>query len=405
MPVTEEKTIQLTLFDYFRDVETFTIKEAEYCVQQFKVVKSPSVRARIYEGIDKGIFKRVSKGVYTVDNDGVSCMLINGNGRDLSNIEDNSIDAIITDHPYLDKKSLKGGNRNFAKYDCFQYNEKDFEEKARVLKPGCFLVEFLPEENANNYKYLFEIKEMAEAKGLQYYAKVSWKKGDFVANTGRKSKNTEDIVFFTKGSARKLRIDAKKEKEYWEKHTIVEYHNSDLRHLNDVSYECNADIKFSVLKSDKEHIEKFLHDIFLDWISSDFKIGGNLFNPEELNNISYIQYTEQIFKDKQIEFVDMDNWGAHIYMSGASEMLPAQFDYDRVPNAQRIHQAEKPVDLLEKIICLVTKENELVLDQFAGSGSLGEAALNKKRNCILIEKDAKNVQRIKGRIKKKGKSL
>ena len=386
MPVTEKNSIQLTLFDYFLDADTFTLKEAEECVKQYKDVKTPSVRARIYEGIDKGIFRRVSKGVYTVENNGVTCMLLNGNGRDLSNIEDNSIDAIITDHPYLDKKSLSGGNRNFASYDCFQYEEKDFSEKARVLKDGCFLVEFLPEENANNYKYLYAIKEMAESNGLQYYAKVSWKKGDFVANTGRKAKNTEEILFFTKGNARKLRIDAKKEKEYWEKHTIVEFHDN------------NADIKIAVLKSDKEMVENLLDDIFIDWskhCSYSYKPGAD--------DLSFVGYTESFLKDRKIEFVNMDNWDAHIYMSGTSKMLPTQFDCDRVPNINRIHQAEKPLDLLEQIVCLVTKENETLLDQFAGSGVLGEAAVNQKRNAILIEKDKVNCEKIKKRMNKKKK--
>lgn len=43
-----------------------------------------------------------------------------------------------------------------------------------------------------------------------YYSKVTWKKGTFVSNTGRKAKNTQDIMFFSKGKARSMRIDKKK---------------------------------------------------------------------------------------------------------------------------------------------------------------------------------------------------
>ena len=50
-----------------------------------------------------------------------------------------------------------------------------------------------------------------------------------------------------------------------------------------------------------------------------------------------------------------------------------------------IHQAEKPVELLESILDYVTLPNEIVIDQFAGSGVLGEAALKKGRKSILIE--------------------
>lgn len=135
------------------------------------------------------------------------CVLIEGDGRDLSMLEDKSIDCIITDHPWLDKKANKGGSRNFAQYDCFEYTPADFIEKARVLKQGSFLCEIIPAESATNYEYLYRLKKMAEAAGFQYYSKVPWKKGTFVSNTGRKAKNTEDCLIFSLGSARKLRPD------------------------------------------------------------------------------------------------------------------------------------------------------------------------------------------------------
>lgn len=169
----------------------------------------------------------------------------------------------------------------------------DFKEKSRVLKDGCFLVEILPAENENNYKYLYQIKEFAEESGFLYYSKVTWKKGKFVSNTGRKAKNTQDVMIFSKGKARNMRFDSKKS---------------------------------ALLK-------------------------GNY------------------------------------YMSGTSKMLPTMFDIEPVPINKKIHQSELPVSLCEEIIEYVTCEDEIILDSFAGSGSVGIAALKKNRNCILIEKD------------------
>lgn len=209
-------TIQMNLFEYFLDNEQFTIKEATELVKDVKgkKVNNESIRARIYEGVDRGIFAKVSRGVYKVQSQlegkDCTCLLINGDGRDLSMIKDNSIDGIITDHPYDLTKQLKGGNRNFATYELFRYETKDFQEKQRVLKEGAFLVEFLPEENSTNYEYLYQIKQMAKDSGFNYYAKVQWKKGEFVANTGRKSKNAEDVMIFSKGEPRSLKLDAKK---------------------------------------------------------------------------------------------------------------------------------------------------------------------------------------------------
>ena len=50
------------------------------------------------------------------------------------------------------------------------------------------------------------------------------------------------------------------------------------------------------------------------------------------------------------------------------------------------------------ILQYVTYEGEIVLDSFAGSGVVGEAALNTKRNCILIEILKENIDKIKNRL-------
>ena len=199
-----------------KDEEKFSIQDATNLVKNIKnmQVNNESIRARIYEGVEKGIFTKISRGVYKVtsqiEGKENTCLLINGDGRDLSIIKDKSIDGIITDHPYDLQKALTGGNRKFATFELFRYESKDFKEKQRVLKEGAFLVEFLPEESEVNFDYLYEIKKMAQENGFKYFAKVAWKKGNFISNTGRKSKNIEDVMIFSNGEPRSLKLDAKK---------------------------------------------------------------------------------------------------------------------------------------------------------------------------------------------------
>lgn len=64
------------------------------------------------------------------------------------------------------------------------------------------------------------------------------------------------------------------------------------------------------------------------------------------------------------------------------------WNYD-IAKRNDTHITPKPIDLLENIIKHTTDENDLVLDCFAGSGSLGIACLNTNRRCILIEKEEK----------------
>lgn len=312
----------------------FTLEDAYNNVKSTD--REHSIRARIYEGIDKGVFKRVSKGVFSmVSNNDNSVLLVQGNGRDLSMIKDGSVDCIITDHPYSDEKSNKGGNRNFADYNVFQYEESDFIEKARVLKEGAFLVEFFAEENSNNYDYIYSCKKMAEKAGLEYYSTVNWKKGNFVSNTGRKAKNTEQMVFFTKGAPRSLKLDAKKNK------------NTAL----------NNGLDISKLNS--------------------FEVADLL----RKNNLPVSR------------------------MKGTSKMLPTEFNVEKTSKKDSIHQAEKPIELFLELLDYITLENELVLDQFAGSCNLGVACLRSKRNALLLELDEDTYKRGREKIRKEGKII
>ena len=242
-----DNTIQMNLFEYFLEEEKFSIQDATNLVKNVKnmQVNNESIRARIYEGVEKGIFTKISRGVYKVtkqiegkDN---TCLLINGDGRDLSSIKDKSIDGIITDHPYDLQKALTGGNRKFAKYELFRYESKDFKEKQRVLKDGAFLVEFIPEESEVNFEYLYEIKKMAQDNGFKYFAKVAWKKGNFTANTGRKSKNVEDVMIFSNGEPRNLKLDAKKNLEI-AKNNGLDVKGKSSYEVRDMLQENNIDV-------------------------------------------------------------------------------------------------------------------------------------------------------------------
>lgn len=67
--MTMQDTIQMTLFDYFMEDNQFTISEATEIVKEQKKLKvnNESICARIYEGLELGIFKRLARGVYKVE--------------------------------------------------------------------------------------------------------------------------------------------------------------------------------------------------------------------------------------------------------------------------------------------------------------------------------------------------
>lgn len=51
------------------------------------------------------------------------------------------------------------------------------------------------------------------------------------------------------------------------------------------------------------------------------------------------------------------------------------------------HPTVKPVDLIQYLVRLVTTPGQIILDPFAGSGTLGEAAWREGRHAVLIEID------------------
>ncbi len=58
-------------------------------------------------------------------------------------------------------------------------------------------------------------------------------------------------------------------------------------------------------------------------------------------------------------------------------------------NAGKIHPTQKPVALFEYLIKTYTNENDLVLDNTAGSGTTAIACLNTNRQFIVMEKEQK----------------
>ena len=77
------------------------------------------------------------------------------------------------------------------------------------------------------------------------------------------------------------------------------------------------------------------------------------------------------------------------------------WNYDMAKRC-KVHVTPKPIELLKNIILHTTDENDIVLDCFAGSGSLAYACLETKRQSILIEKDTKYTEYIVKQVEDMG---
>lgn len=82
-----------------------------------------------------------------------------------------------------------------------------------------------------------------------------------------------------------------------------------------------------------------------------------------------------------------------------SSQLSAIFSFPVVHSSKLIHPNEKPIALIQKIISHCTYENSVILDPFAGSGVIGDAAIKTKRHFVLIEREKKFFDNIEKRLK------
>ncbi len=96
-----------------------------------------------------------------------------------------------------------------------------------------------------------------------------------------------------------------------------------------------------------------------------------------------------------------DNW-----KGGLKNVLTDNKDGKRHPltvqkinrDKDKLHPTQKPVALFEYLIKTYTNEGDLVLDNVAGSGTTGVAAMNTNRNFILMEQEPEYVEIIKKRL-------
>src|SRR3989338_5053380 len=75
------------------------------------------------------------------------------------------------------------------------------------------------------------------------------------------------------------------------------------------------------------------------------------------------------------------------------------------PSFDRVHSAVFPIELCNRVIKYYSFIDDLIFDPFAGSGTLGLAAINLNRNFFLTEKEPKYINRMKEYLNKDNRLL
>lgn len=183
------------------------------------------------------------------------------------------------------------------------------------------------------------------------------------------------------------------------------------------------------------------------FLTTDIALSGKIFKHNDVKIIDYAKEYFRVLKDgshcyimtNHINLIEMLNTftgvGFHFIKSLIwdkgnkimGKMYMSQFEYIlffrkgkgvqinncgdsdiiAIPNiktkdgGENIHDTEKPVKLMEYLILNSSKEGDLVLDSFLGSGSTALACMNTGRLCVGSEIDEKYFKVIKNRIEER----
>jgi len=268
----------------------------------------------------------------------------------MKDIPDKSIDAIVTDPPYL-----------YLKHKL----DRDFDEQAvfaewdRIVKDDGFIVIFGRGESFHRWNYLLNNLDW------KFKEEVIWNKRYSSSPALPISRMHETVSLLSKkGKVKKVKVPYMEQKQYQ-----LDRMKADLKRI--ISGLGNP-------KSLADMID------FLD--NENYKLTPNLEH-----------------KTKYGTTISASFKGADRATETIKSMVVGQNEQSiiEVPRDGRksiVHPTQKPVRLMERLIALVSDEGSAVLDPFMGSGSTGVAAINLNRNFIGYEIDDEYFEIAKRRI-------
>lgn len=266
----------------------------------------------------------------------------------IKEIKDKSVNVILTDPPYL--------YLNHKLDRPFDENEL-FKEWDRVLKEDGFIVVFGRGESFHRWNYL--LNQM----GWNFKEEIIWDKRYTSNPLQAIARKHETIsILSKKGSLKKHKVPYLDIKKY------------------DVD-KIEMDIKR--IKSSLNNTKAF--DEILDYLESGKE---NRCMPQATKHALTV--------DKSLKNLSRQISTLKSITKGMNEQ--SIITVKRDGRKSLIHPTQKPVELMERLLMCVSKENDTVLDCFVGSGSTPIACINQNLNYIGFEIDKEYYELAKERI-------
>jgi len=305
----------------------------------------------------------ITQVIDTIDTMKPNTYYIGDNLLLLKKTNTNSIDLIYFDPPYNTGRNFFNFDDKFESVeDYIDFMKERIRECFRCLKPNGNIIIHIEPKISHYFRFMCD-----EIFGVHNFKnEIVWQTGGNAKNLYQLNRFHDTIIVYSKKGKGKSVFNP----------IYFPYDNE---------YKKKSNVKFCEIHK-KEYVTTALHNSQPD------------VNPRINLRYEWKGNTKQwyVSKEKMVE-LDKDN-----RLSYNSKNIPrikrfldemdgiplrdVWCDINNVQIGEKLNYAtQKPVKLLERIITLYSNENDLCLDIFAGSGTLGRACLNKKRNYLLFD--------------------
>lgn len=294
----------------------------------------------------------------------------------LKELETNSVHAVVTDSPY----GIAFMGEEWDSMDNKQYQEFCEEwatECKRVLIEGGYLLAF--SSNRTHHRLFAGVEDA----GFNIKDTLTWLYGEGIPKGSDLSDTIERYSDIDGSGWKGWRNNLKPASEY-----IVKAQNpiQGSIYKNCLENDVGAlNIDECRVESDGEHKKNHPDE------RGDSKIGFKSGGESTIHDGRYP--SNLLLSGSAIDIIDEQGNGASRYFKQFPNpnflYHPKASSKERTHNGRidNTHKTVKPVEVMEWLVKLVTKEDHVVLDPFMGSGSTGLACWNLNRKFIGIEKE------------------
>ena len=287
--------------------------------------------------------------------------LVGDNLKTLQSMEDNSVQMIYLDPPYNTGRNFGEFQDKFPSMKSYalDFLKPRLLEMRRILKETGNIIVHVEPKNSHHVRMVLD-EVFGEKK---FRNEIVWKSGGNAKSLKQLGRHHDVLIVYSKGKNSvfnpiykpydeqyKKRSSAKQQEDgRWYVTTAIHNSQPDVNPRVNLRYEWNGHSKQWYVSREKM---KTLNEQ-----------GRLVYNKKGIPRIKR-------FLDEMDGIPVKDLW----------------IDINQIQGSEKLnYPTQKPVKLLERVVRLYSNEGDRVLDPFAGSGSLGRAAIALKRKFILID--------------------